>query len=114
MLLDSGNALGKPGAEAVADFLLKTPSLTTIVLNNTGLSPDGATVVGDAIAQEKNMSLEEFRANRSRLENQGMRSVLTTTPCAMLLIDRWSLQASSTSVRQTVQPTRGRRVPRWD
>ena len=93
MLFQSDNALGKAGAQAVAEFLLETPSISTVVTNNTGLSPDGATVVGQALQQGKNTALECFRANRSRVENQGIALAVSCFLCPLFRLLILSISA---------------------
>lgn len=67
----SENAFGPDGVASFMDFLSSCSTLTTLKLNNNGLSGKAGEMLAEAITKNDNQRLVEFRAIRNRLEDDG-------------------------------------------
>lgn len=70
-LLDlSDNAFGPIGVASFSNFLTSCSSLKILYVENNGLGPEGSESLALALLNS-NISLEEFKITRNRLENKG-------------------------------------------
>lgn len=70
----SDNALG-PEIKAIETQLSQADNLKHINLSNTGLGPEGSTIVADAILKNNQMKLTEILITRSRLRDVGFENI---------------------------------------
>lgn len=69
----SDNAFGPDGIKGWENFVRNCSAhLTTLKINNCGLSPLGGEMIAAALKANENLKLQHFEAGRDRLENDGI------------------------------------------
>lgn len=65
------NEFGTQAVEQFKDFLTNAPNLTLLSVTNTGLGPDAAATIANALCANEHTKLKSLRMSRSRVEEKG-------------------------------------------
>lgn len=67
----SDNAFGPIGVKAIDSYLKTCTTIKELYIQNCGLGPEGASLLAEALKENKNLKLERIKIGRNRLENKG-------------------------------------------